>query len=230
MELIRKEGTGLGHARRDAVLSEVATELGHRDPERMYVAVGEGGISPAMVVTRFLRHVRPEEPEPEEETFLAPPPPVRRKTADGPGVVVDGFDGVMVRLARCCAPAPGDPVVGFVTVGRGVSVHRTDCVNIGTLDAGRMVDVTWDHDAAGQFSVWIEVEAVDRTGLLRDVTTAISELDAYILASSSATDSNRIAWLRYEVQVSDPEQIGRLQSEIRRVEGVYDVHRILPTR
>jgi len=230
LELIRKEGVGLGHSRRDAILGEVATELGHRDAERMFVAVGEGGISPAMVVTRFLRHVRPGEPEPEAETFLAPPPPVRRKTADGPGVVVDGFDGVMVRLARCCAPAPGDPVVGFVTVGRGVSVHRTDCANIGTLDAGRMVDVTWDDDVAGQFSVWIEVEAVDRTGLLRDVTTAISELNAYILASSSATDGDRIAWLRYEVQVTDPEQIGRLQSEIRRVEGVYDVHRILPTR
>ncbi len=230
LELLRKEGVGLGHAARERVLAEVAADLGHRDADAMFVAVGEGGISPAMVVTRVLRAVRPEEAEPEPSEFLAPPPPVRRRTTEGPGIVVDGWDGMMVRLARCCAPAPGDPLVGFVTVGRGISVHRTDCANIGQMDPGRMVDVAWSDDATGLFSVWIEVEALDRTGLLRDVTSAISGLDAYILASSSATDGDRIAWLRYEVQLSDTTQIARLLDEVRGVDGVYDVHRMVPAR
>ncbi len=229
MELLRREGTGLAQAKRDALLSKVAEELGHKNLRAMFIAVGEGGISPAMVVTRVVREVRPDE-APTEEEFLAPPPQVRRKTTEGPGVIVDGFDGVLVRLAKCCTPMPGEPVVGFVTVGRGVSVHRTNCVNIGTMDKGRMVDVTWADDTSGQFSVWLEVEALDRTGLLRDVTTTISEAGAYILASSSVTDSDRIAWLRYEVQLSETEQVARLVNEIRRVDGVYDVHRLLPSR
>lgn len=229
-DLLRREGLGLTPTRRDTVLTEVAGDLGHRSLDALFAAVGEGGISPAMVVTRVLREVRPDATTHSPEDFLTPPPPVRRRATDGPGVEVDGFDGVLVRLARCCAPVPGDSVVGFVTVGRGVSVHRSDCVNIGGFEGSRMVDVNWSDDVAGQFSVWIEVEALDRTGLLRDVTNAISDMGAYILASSSATDSDRIAWLRYEVQLSEPEQIARLLTEVRRVTGVYDTHRMVPSR
>ena len=134
------------------------------------------------------------------------------------------------RVARCCSPVPGDDIIGFVTVGRGVSVHRSDCLNIGTFDSARLVDVGWSESLETLFSVWIHVEALDRSWLLRDVTSAISDTGGSILASSSATGRDLVALLRYEVELSDASQIDRVLNELRRVDGVFDAERILPKR
>jgi GTP pyrophosphokinase len=139
------------------------------------------------------------------------------------------MDDMLVRIARCCAPVPGDPIVGFITIGRGVSVHRADCTNIASLAERRerMVEVSWPPDRVGIFTVWVQVEALDRTRLLRDVTAAISDLGGNITASSSVTGRDRVAVLRYEVELSDPGQLPRLLADLRGVDGAFAAYRLV---
>ncbi len=227
-QLLRKEGLGLGAGERDRLLAEVAAELGQRGIDGLFVSVGEGGVAAATVVTRLMRAIEPAEEE--DEQALPVSPTSRQTTTGGTGIVVEGFDGMWVRIARCCAPVPGDDIVGFVTVGRGVSVHRSDCTNIAAMGERRerMIDVSWAPDRVGRFAIWIQVEAIDRTKLLRDVTSAISDLGGNIIASSSATNRDRVAILRYEVELSDPGQVGKLLGDLRTVDGVFDAYRLVP--
>ena len=143
---------------------------------------------------------------------------------------MEGLDDMLVRVARCCAPVPGDAIVGFVTVGRGVSIHRSDCTNIDALGerAERMIEVGWAADQVGSFRSAIQVEAIDRPRLLRDVTVALSDLGANIVSSSSATNRDRVAVLRFELELSDTSTLDRAISELRGVDGVYDAYRLLP--
>jgi GTP pyrophosphokinase len=165
----------------------------------------------------------------EEEDLLSPPERPRDRRPTG-GITVEGMDDMLVRIARCCAAVPGDEIIGFVTVGRGVSVHRADCANIGALGerAERIIDVSWDIDHVGSFFSWIQVEALDRPKLLRDLTEIISDHGGNIHAASSATGRDRVAILRFEVQLSDPEQLERVIAEAGRVDGVFDAYRLVP--
>ncbi len=224
---LRKEGLGLSAAERDRQLESVAAEMGLRDLDALFAAVGESSTSAATVVSRIVRSVRPQL---EGDEALPETPTSRRTAPSGAGIVVEGYEGMWVRIARCCAPVPGDDIVGFVTVGRGVSVHRSDCTNIAAMGAHRerMIDVSWAPDRVGSFTIWVQVEALDRTRLLRDVTSAISDQGGNIVASSSATGRDRVAVLRYEIELSDPGQVPRLLEELRRVEGAYDAYRLVP--
>ncbi len=225
LALLRKEGLGLTSSKRDDLLEEVAHDLGLRDLDSLLVAVGEGTVAASTAIARLVRLVRPvEEPEPEEVAV----PAISRPTEGGPGVIVEGLDDVWVRIARCCAPVPGDDIVGFVTVGRGVSVHRADCTNIAALGKERMIEVSWEPGRVGRFSVWIQVEALDRHGLLRDTTELIADIGGDIRASSSTVNRDRSARLRYEVELSDPGQVERLVTALRAVDGVYDAYRLVP--
>ena len=226
-KLLRREGLGLGAAERDRILNEIASSLGYRDVEGIYQAVGEGNTAAATVVGRVVRVVHPELEE-EEEDLISPPSVPRDDRRPAPGVVVEGLDDMYVRLARCCAPVPGDEIVGFVTLGRGVSVHRADCTNMESLSERpeRMIEVAWPADHAGSVTVWVQVEALDRPGLLRDATTALSDFGANILASSSATGRDRVAILRYEVEISSPEQLEKLLAELRTIDTVFDAYRL----
>jgi len=157
-----------------------------------------------------------------------PTPHRRRRPASG-DVIVEGLEDMLVRMAKCCGPVPGDDIIGFVTIGRGVSVHRADCVNIGSLTehAERMIDVDWADEQTGSFFVWIQVEALDRSKLLRDVTAALSDYEANIHASSSVTGRDRIALLRYEIELSDREALEGLLTGLRDIDGVYDAYRLV---
>ena len=125
---------------------------------------------------------------------------------------------------------PGDDIIGFVTVGRGVSVHRADCTNIGALEEQpeRMIEVSWAPEQTGSFFVWIQVEALDRSRLLRDVTSVLSDLGVNIHSSSSVTGRDRIALLRYEVEMPDATFLERVLSEVGGVDGVFDAYRLVP--
>jgi GTP pyrophosphokinase len=142
--------------------------------------------------------------------------------------VVEGQDDMLIHLARCCSPVPGDPIIGYVTVGRGVSVHRSDCTNVSALAERRerSVEVSWPVEFVGAFVVWIQVEALDRTKLLRDVTTMVTETGGNITASSTVVGDDRVAILRYEIELSDPSQLGRLLSDLRGVDGVFTAFRL----
>jgi GTP pyrophosphokinase len=223
---LRKSPLPADKFKRDEALQPVAVDCGYHDVDGLYVAVGDGRLSPLTVVQRLEKlHGLGGD----DEDLLSPPTQRRPRQPTG-GVIVDGMDDMLVRIARCCAPLPGDEIIGFVTVGRGVSVHRVDCSNIGSLgsQAERIVEVAWDMDYAGSFFSWIQIEALDRSRLLRDVTEVISDHGGNILAASSATGRDRVAILRFEIQFSDPQQLERVIAETQRVDGVFDSYRLLP--
>jgi GTP pyrophosphokinase len=227
LSAVAREGLGLTGGRRDRLLEEVGHALSYQDLEALYVAVGEGNVSSSSVVTRLVRLVRPEEPADDVADLL--PMQTRFPQRLAPDVMVEGQEDLAVRIARCCIPVPGDGIVGFVTVGGGVSVHRADCTNVGDLAerSERMIDVAWSQTRGSSFAVWIQVEALDRPGLLRDVTTVLSDLGANILASSSVVGSDRTAMLRYELELSDPSQLERAIADLRDLEGIYDATRLV---
>ncbi len=219
--LFKREAPDVAPAERDKLLASITSELGQRDLESFQVAIGEGVVSIDSVATRLSRLLQPET----VDDFFHPR---RRRPTDGAMVVVEGQDDMLVHLARCCSPVPGDDIVGYVTVGRGVSVHRADCTNVSSLSERRerTVEVSWPATGSGAFVVWIQVEALDRTRLLRDVTTLISDTGGNITASSTHTGDDRIAILRYEVELSDPSQLGKLLADLRGVDGVFTAFRL----
>ena len=207
-------------------LQQIATELKLRDLDSFYGAIGEGRTSVNTVVARLLRNQV--EPLVEEEPVL--PTKIRTRPTTTSGVIVEGIDDVLAKLARCCMPVPGDPIVGFITRGRGISVHREDCINVElSPEQERLVDVRWDPRVTGLFPVSIGVEALDRPKLLRDISTAISEFGVNILSVSSSTLKG-IAHFRFTVGLADPSSLGSILLGVRRIESVYDAFRVTPGR
>jgi GTP pyrophosphokinase len=213
------------------VLDVVAHDLNLADVDSLYVAIGESHLSPQSVATRVIRLFQPEpelEVEPEER-----PAKKRRSAARGKGVIVEGMDDLLVRLALCCTPVPGDPIVGFLTRGRGVSVHRADCQNAKALEAveaARMIKVWWDTKGAGTFAVTIQIEALDRNKLLRDVTSAISDHGMSIVSSSTKSGRDGIATLSFTVELADPAHLEHVLAAVRGIDSVYDVYRVVPRK
>ncbi len=229
LSAMRKQGLPVDKIHKSGVLTTISEELRFPELDAMYVAMGEGHTSPHTVVTRVIRLFQP---EPAEDAEPEPVTPRRRSTKPrGKGVVVQGMDDLLVRLARCCTPVPGDPIVGFLTRGRGVSVHRADCPNskaLAAVDEGRMAEVWWDQRQEGTFVVAIQVEALDRTKLLRDVTDAISEQGIQIVSSATRTGKDGIATLTYSFELADPNHLEHVLKNVRRVDSVFDAYRVVP--
>jgi GTP pyrophosphokinase len=221
--LFAREASGLTAVERENALTAIGKELGQQDADSLVVALGEGNVSIDSIQTRLVRILRPE-PEVTDSLFA----PRKRDTGTSAHVVVEGQDDMLIHLARCCSPVPGDPIIGYVTVGRGVSVHRSDCTNVTDLSERRerAVEVSWPVEIEGAFVVWIQIEALDRTKLLRDVTTMVTETGGNITASSTVVGDDRVAILRYEIELSDPGQLGRLLSDLRGVDGVFTAFRL----
>lgn len=220
--LFKREAPELSAHDQSTHVDAIAEELGQRDAESLQMALGEGNVSIDSVAVRLRRR---REPETGDELFK---PTRHRRPSESADVVVEGHDDMLVSLAQCCSPVPGDAIVGYVTVGRGVSVHRADCTNVASLTERRerTVDVSWPTDIAGAFVVWIQVEALDRARLLRDVTAVVSDTGGNITASSTNTNEDRVAILKYEVELSDPSQLPRLLTDLRGVDGVFTAFRL----
>jgi len=154
--------------------------------------------------------------------------PTRRASKSEPGVTVIGAADTWVKLARCCTPVPGDEVFGFVTRGSGVSVHRTDCVNAGSLQlqAERIVEVKWTPGKGSVYLVNIQVEALDRSRLLSDVTKALSDQHVNILNASVTTTRDRVAISRFTFEMADPSHLNQVLRAVRGIDGVFDVYRV----
>jgi guanosine-3',5'-bis(diphosphate) 3'-pyrophosphohydrolase len=229
IKALRREGLPAQKLATSPELSAVAKELGHPDLDALHVAIGEGHASARAVVQRLRRDLAGGEADVQlPTTALQPRRSSRRAVA---GVYVEGLDDVMVRLARCCTPVPGDGVVGFVTRGRGVSVHRSDCANAISLAGGgeeRVIEVEWDTGRKGSFIAGIEVKALDRSRLLADVAKVLSEHHVNILSSSSHTAADRVSRMRFEFELADPAHLESLLGSLRRLESVYDAYRLLP--
>jgi GTP diphosphokinase / guanosine-3',5'-bis(diphosphate) 3'-diphosphatase len=213
----------------DAVLA-VAHDLRYADLSSLYAAVGEGHVSAQSVVAKLVKSAGGIAGAQEDlaETTLPTRAPKPLPAGDS-GVVVEGAADVWARLSKCCTPVPGDSITGFVTRGNGVSVHRSDCVNLGHLlesQPERLVNVHWSPREGSQFLVAIQTEALDRTGLLSDVTRAISDQHVNILSASVTTTRDRVAVSRFTFEMGDPKHLGHVLRAVRSVDGVYDVYRI----
>ena len=226
---MRKQGLPLQRLLGGDALVTIARGLRYNDVSALYAAVGEGHVSAQSVVQRLVQSLGGPEGAVEDiaETAVPSHKPRPRQLGD-PGVVVKGASDVWVKLARCCTPVPGDSIVGFVTRGNGVSVHRADCVNVDNLAATpeRMVDVEWAPSSGSVFLVAIQVEALDRTRLLSDVTRVLSDHHVNILSASVTTTRDRVAVSRFTFEMADPKHLGHVLRTVRGVEGVYDAYRV----
>jgi guanosine-3',5'-bis(diphosphate) 3'-pyrophosphohydrolase len=225
---LRRQGLPLKRLTTEDLLKAVATDLKYASLDALLVAIGEGHVSPQSVTVRLTRHISQED---EEEAGDFPTArPVRVAPRDGDqGVVVTGSSDVWVKLARCCTPVPGDEIVGFVSRGQGVSVHRVGCPNARALakEPDRFVDVSWRAGKPTSFVVSVQVEALDRKRLLSDVATAISEQQVNILTSSTTTGKDRIARFRFTFELADIAHLTSVLQAVRKVDGVFEAHRVV---
>ena len=211
----------------DDVMRQIFSDTKTSGPEKLYEALG-GGRLPTEDLSLILRRLfKAVEPEPEPE----PVRPRQRRRPETPSVVVKGTTGeVAVKLSRCCTPVPGDGIFGFVTRGKGVSVHRNDCPNADALTAQteRVVDVEWDTSQGGSFVVSLQVTAIDRVGLLRDITNTLSDTGVMILSSSSWAKRDGTAQMRFALELGEVAHLDHIVRAVRTIDGVFDVARVLP--
>jgi guanosine-3',5'-bis(diphosphate) 3'-pyrophosphohydrolase len=212
----------------DELMSQVAADLKYPMLDSLYVAIGEGHVSPQSIVSRLTRLVSEEAEEEAEEIPAARPVRLARDPVQS--VVVQGRSDVWVNLARCCTPVPGDEIMGFITRGHGVSVHRTDCPNVRELSKSpdRLIDVSWRPGKPTSFLVSIQVEALDRRKLLQDVATVLGDQHVNIVSASSNTGKDRIATLRFTFELADITHLSSIVSAVKRVDGVFDAYREVP--
>jgi len=226
---MRKAGLPLQRLLGGDALVTMARDLRYADVTALYAAVGEHHVSAQSVVQKVVASLGGSEGAVEDIAETAVPArTARRRPAGDPGVVVKGASDVWVKLAKCCTPVPGDDILGFVTRGGGVSVHRRNCTNADALTAepDRLVEVEWAPSTDSVFLVAIQVEALDRHRLLSDVTRVLSDERVSILSASVTTSRDRVAVSRFTFELGDPKHLGHLLRAIRGVEGVYDVYRI----
>ncbi len=201
------------------------------DVDALYAAIGENQVSAQSIVQRLARSLRGGEEEQLPTTALRGTRGPRPGRRTGTGVYVEGLDDVMIHLARCCTPVPGDQIIGFVTQGRGVSVHRADCANATALadrSKERLIEVEWDRGNDGVFVATIEVQAFDRSRLLADVSRVVSEHHLNIVAARTATTPDRVSRMAFDVELADPTHLQSLISALKHLDGVFDAYRQLP--
>jgi GTP pyrophosphokinase len=212
-------------------LATLAKDMHYADISALYAAIGEGHVSAQTVVHKLVAQLGGEEGAIEdiaEATRPTAKPSPQRPSGGNVGVVVRGVSDVLVKLARCCTPVPGDDIIGFVTRGGGVSVHRKSCTNAASLreQPERLVEVEWAPSTDSTFVVSIQVEALDRHGLLSDVTRALSDERVSILSANVNTNRDRVAISRFTFEMAEAKHLGHLLRSIRAIEGVYDVYRV----
>ncbi|MDP4634303.1 MAG: bifunctional (p)ppGpp synthetase/guanosine-3',5'-bis(diphosphate) 3'-pyrophosphohydrolase [Pontimonas sp.] len=225
---MRKQNLPLQKLMNQESVAGVAAQLNYPDVEALYAAVGEGHVSTQSVIEKILGIVQADD-DGDEDLFQTASRSRSPRRVSESGVLVRGAPDILVKLARCCTPVPGDPIVGFVTRGTGVSVHREDCSNISTLmqDPDRMIEVEWAPTKGSVFLVHIQIEALDRPGLLSDVTRVLSEHHVNILSATVNTSDNHLAISRFVFEMGEVTHLDRVLNAVRRIDAVYDVYRVM---
>jgi GTP pyrophosphokinase len=233
-EILNKEIKKLGMQHSELLKPEwiqiVLNRYNYNTIEDMYANIGFGGISPNKILTRLLEEYKREHKEAviEEKIQELITEKTRKPKAPKSGVIVKGVDNCLVKFSKCCNPVPGDDIIGYVTKGRGVSIHRKDCTNIEDLlsEEERIIEVEWYEDKAPTvYNVDIEVLANDRTGLLADVVKEITNLKVNIMGVNTRTNRDRIATIYVTVEVQNTEQLNKVVKQIRKIDSVYEVTR-----
>lgn len=227
---VKRVGLPLQRLMNVDAMTAVAHELHYGDISMLYTAVGEHQVSARHVVQRLMAQlggIGDVENELAERSTPSTTPPRQRLSGDA-GVLIPGAEGTVAKLAKCCTPVPGDEIMGFVTRGGSVSVHRVDCTNADSLrdQSERIIDVEWAPSPHSVFLVAIQIEALDRTRLLSDVTKVLADEKVNILSASVTTHGDRVAISKFTFEMGDPKHLGHLLNVVRNVEGVYDVYRV----
>jgi GTP diphosphokinase / guanosine-3',5'-bis(diphosphate) 3'-diphosphatase len=227
---MRKAGLPLQKLTQGGALTALAADMRFASLDAFYAAVGSGQTSAVAVVSRLQADLGGQEQEDDDDLILQRAVRPARPQPASRGVIVKGVDDVWVKLARCCTPVPRDPIIGFVTRGHGVSVHREDCPNADNLrrDQNRIIEVEWDTSGPSVFAVTIQVEALDRTKLLRDITEVLSDHHVSIMSATVATGRDRVATLRFTFELADISHLAHVLSTVKKVDGVYDAFRVVP--
>ena len=236
-KVMRKHGLGIGSKAAEKAIDAVAQEMNYAHAEDILAGIGAGKLSAKQIGTKLLKLMAKDgevaKPEPAEPEFPLSQPmiaPRAKRRKSGGGVKFKGIDDVLVRLANCCHPVPGDKIIGFVTRGRGVSVHRLDCPNARELLSSpeRIIEVDWDLGTETAFQVEIFVEAMDRLRLLQDVTSTLAESGVNILASSTTTHRDGLVDMRFLFELGDLSRLDHILRELRTSEGVFEARRMQP--
>ncbi len=211
-------------------INSVLERYHYSSTDDMFASIGFGAISPGKVIARLLEEYKKEHEEVLIEEKLKELTNKRTAVKKPPksGVIVKGIDNCLVKFSRCCNPVPGDDIIGYITKGRGVSIHRTDCVNVQNLlqDENRIIDVAWYNDKAqGSYNVDIEILSNDRTGLLSDIVKEITAQKINIMGVNTKTSKERIATIEVTLEVENVEQLSKVIKAIRKVDSVYEVKR-----
>jgi len=233
VKAMRREGLPVAKISQSKILDGIATQMHYADLEALHAAIGGHHVSAESVAEKVRRALETVDPSREEQLPTTARSSRRTGRAAGApsGVHVEGLDDVLVRLSRCCTPVPGDEIIGFVTRGRGVSVHRSDCANALSLSDGqadRLIDVEWDTDISAVFIASIEVKGLDRSRLLRDVSAALAENHVNIVACNTLTGSDRISSMRFDFELGEVSLLESLLWTIKKIDGIYDAYRVLP--
>ena len=229
---MRKQNLPLQRLMSHDTMTALASDMGYSDISALYAAVGSHHISASNVVDKLLESVGGEDGAEEtlSEAVLPAQVDTRSNTvAEGAGIQVEGMKQgeIWTKIARCCNPLPGDEIVGFVTRGHGVSIHRKECSNAQNLmvNTDRVVKVSWAAHPTAKFQVEIEIQALDREGLINDVTKVLSDYRANILAAVVNTSSDRVASSRYTFEVADSRYLHTILTDIRKIPGVFSANR-----
>lgn len=225
---MRKQNLPLQKLMGQDSFSQVAALMRYDDVSALYAAVGEGHVSTQSVLEKVVANLQSESENDEVELPVLIKGRARQVRNSESGILVRGAPDILVKLAKCCTPVPGDPIVGFVTRGSGVSVHQANCSNVASLVAQpeRMIDVEWAPTSKSVFLVQIQVEALDRAGLLSDVTRVLSEHHVNILSATVQTSSDRLALSRFLFETGDTTHLDNVLNAVRRIDQVYDVYRV----
>ncbi|MGW4355342.1 RelA/SpoT family protein [Nocardia sp. NPDC004582] len=227
---VRRSGLPLQRLMSVDAMSALAHELHYTDISALYAAVGENQVSAHHVVQRLMAQLGGVSDVENELAERSTPStvPARQRTTGDAGVEIPGAPGTVSKLAKCCTPVPGDEIMGFVTRGGAVSVHRTDCTNADSLrsEPERIIEVKWAPSPSSVFLVAIQIEALDRTRLLSDVTKVLADEKVNILSAAVTTSGDRVAISKFTFEMGDPKHLGHLLNVVRNVEGVYDVYRV----
>jgi GTP diphosphokinase / guanosine-3',5'-bis(diphosphate) 3'-diphosphatase len=233
-EALRKRGLPMQKLAMSPLLAQVIKEMGFRKATEFYIALGQGKVSTKAVANKLMQRLKEgdavEEREPLDFEGAREDKERRTKDASNYGIRVKGADNIAVRLAKCCRPVPGDKIAGYVSLGRGITIHRADCKNVKALmkSPERFVEVAWEGENESSYRVELQIDAYDRTRLLEDLSRTFAEAGINILGASCMTKHPMVK-NRFVVEVGDTEQLKQCISRLRNVESVFDAYRITPT-
>lgn len=229
---IKRHGLSYQEVMKSEYINVVLKRLNFSNIDELYLSIGSGAFTSGQFITRLREEIRKHETvlDPDWRALEKQQNPKRKDKIDSkkPGIEIKGEKDLMVRFAKCCNPVPGDEVTGFITRGRGVSIHRKDCKNyqhIAAVEPERVVSANWTGEHTTDFLADIQIEANDRHGLLAEITTIISNSKTPVKSINARTNKNQIAIISFTIQVTDIEQLEKIMRDFRKIQGVVDVYR-----